>query len=41
MSDHDFTLTILDLMPNNDSWREFLSVLHGKVWDTESLGRPI
>jgi hypothetical protein len=41
MSDHDYTLTILDLMPQNDGWRDFLSVLRAKVRDTETLGLPI
>jgi hypothetical protein len=40
MSDHDFTLTILDLMPNDDGWREFLSVLAAKFGTPKTSDAP-
>jgi hypothetical protein len=41
LSDHDFTLTILDLLPQDDGWMEFLSVLQTKVRNCEALGLPL
>ena len=35
MSDQDFALAILDLMPLDDSWRNFISDLRTKVSNLE------
>lgn len=41
MSDRDFALAILDLMPQDTSWRGFLSGLRAKVRDSDALGLPV
>ena len=41
MTDREFALTILDLMPQDDDWRGFVSNLHAKVSDSEENGLPI
>jgi hypothetical protein len=41
MTDHDFALAILDLMPQDNSWRNFVSDLCTKVQNLESEQRPI
>ena len=41
MSDRDFALAILDLMPQEDSWRSFVSDLRTKVREQDAQGLPI
>ena len=41
MTDRDFALAILDLMPQNDGWQDFLSNLHTKVRDLDAQSLPI
>jgi len=41
MSDRDFALAILDLMPQDDGWRNFVSDLRTKVRDSDAQGQPI
>ena len=41
MTDRDFALAILDLMPQDDRWRDFLSSLHTKVHDLNAQSLPI
>jgi hypothetical protein len=41
MSDQDFALAILDLMPSDEGWRNFLSGLRAKVRDSDSQGLAI
>jgi len=41
MSDRDFALAILDLMPQDNEWRVFLSGLRTKVRDSDSQELPI
>jgi hypothetical protein len=41
MTDRDFALTILDLMPQDDGWRDFVSNLRGKVRESEARNLPI
>jgi hypothetical protein len=41
MTDHDFALAILDLMPQNDSWRNFVSDLRTKVRNLEAEQRHV
>jgi gag-polypeptide of LTR copia-type len=41
MSDCDFTLAILDLMPQDDGWRNFASGLRMKVCNSETHNLPI
>jgi hypothetical protein len=41
MNDSDFALAILDLMPQDENWRNFVSNLRIKVRETESKGLPI
>jgi hypothetical protein len=41
MTDHDFALAILDLMPQDDSWRNFVSDLRTKVRNLEAEQRHV
>ncbi len=41
MSDREFALAILDLMPQDDVWRYFVSSLRTKVHDCDRQGVPI
>jgi hypothetical protein len=41
MTDRDFALAILDLMPQDEGWREFLSSLRTKVRDCDAQSLPI
>jgi hypothetical protein len=41
MTDHDFALIILDLMPQDDGWRDFVSNLRSKVRDSNAQNMPI
>jgi hypothetical protein len=41
MSERDFALAILDLMPQDEGWRYFLSGLRTKVCDSDSQELPI
>ena len=41
MSDRDFALAILDLMPQDDNWRNFVSDLRTKALDSDAHGLPI
>ena len=41
ISDRDFVLTILDLMPQDQDWKAFLSNLRMKVCDSDSQGLAI
>ena len=41
MTDHHFTLAILDNMPQNGTWHDFLSGLQNKVREHDSRGTPI
>ena len=41
MTDREFALAILDLMPLDDGWRDFVSNLRTKVRDLDALGSPI
>ena len=41
MSDREFALTILDLMPLDGGWRDFVSNLRIKVCDSDALRLPI
>jgi hypothetical protein len=41
MGDHDFALTILDLMPQDDGWRDFVSGLRTKVHNADTQTIPI
>lgn len=41
MTDRDFALAILDLMPQDDGWRDFVSSLRTKVRDSDSQTLPI
>ena len=41
MNDSEFALAILDLMPQEGGWRDFVSSLHEKVRDTETQNLPI
>ena len=41
MSDRDFALAILDLMPQDDGWCDFVSNLHSKVHDRDAHALPI
>jgi gag-polypeptide of LTR copia-type len=41
MSDRDFALAIIDLMPQDEGWREFLSGLRTKVRDSDALGTSV
>ena len=41
MTDRDFALAILDLMPQDDGWRDFLSNLRTKVRDSDAQSLPI
>jgi hypothetical protein len=41
MSNREFTLAILDLMPQDNGWMDFVSRLRSKVHDADSQGFPI
>jgi hypothetical protein len=41
LSDHDYALTVLDLMPQDDSWRDFLSTLRSKVREYNAQALPV
>jgi hypothetical protein len=41
MSDRDFALAILDLLPQDDGWRDFVSNLRTKVRDSDTKSLPI
>jgi hypothetical protein len=41
MTDHDFALAILDLMPQDEGWHAFLSGLRTKVRESDTHGLPL
>jgi hypothetical protein len=41
MTNREFTLAILDLMPQDNGWRDFVSGLRSKVRDANTQGLPI
>jgi hypothetical protein len=40
MTDREFAFAILDLMPQDDNWRNFVFDLQMKVRDHDALGNP-